>query len=203
MPPSESVDRLLASTKLADATKRVYLERLGLYLRAVNKNPDEFVKSVRYSSEEVRGGVRPVHLGETAKKSGPSTTAAYRDSIKRFLELNRVDKINWEYVNEFVPAPKKFGQDRAPTTDEVRKVVDVADLRTKCLALFLCSSGARIGSVPYLRWRDLEEVEVDGVKFGKVTIYRGNPKNTPTFVTPECLGSGAEYRQWREGMGRR
>ena len=73
------------------------------------------------------------------------STTAFRDSVKKFLEINRMEEVKWGYVNEFVPGAKKAGQDRAPTLEEVRRVVDVSDLRTKCLVLFLCSSGSRIG----------------------------------------------------------
>ena len=117
--------------------------------------------------------------------SSSSTTMSFRDSVKRFLEINRVETVNWSYINEFVPSAKKAGQDRAPTSDEIRRMIDVSDLRMKCLVLFLCSSGARIGSVSYLRWRDVEEVGAGGEKFAKVTIYRGEPEQYVSFVVPE------------------
>jgi integrase len=121
--------------------------------------------------------------------------------VKRFLELNRVEGVNWQYINEYVPSAKKAGQDRAPTIEEIRRMVDVADLRMKCLVLFLCSSGARIGSVQWLKWRDLEETDKNGQKFAKVTIYRGEPDEYLTFITPECYRVLLEYRKRREGIG--
>ena len=96
---------------------------------------------------------------------------------------------------------RKSGQDRAPTLKEIRKVVTVADLRTKCLILFLTSFGARIGSMEYLRWRDIQEVEFEGWKLAKVTIYRGEPEEYDTFVSPDCYEYLLKYREVRERVG--
>lgn len=96
---------------------------------------------------------------------------------------------------------RKSGQDRAPTIDEIRKVASVADLRTECVILFLCSSGARIGSVDYLHWQDFQEIELEGKKLAKVTIYRGEPEEYASFVTPECWEYLLRYREIREKVG--
>lgn len=186
--------------KLSEATKKGYLGRVQQYLRQVNKEPDQFVREVKAHPKKFEGDFIKF-IQQTSKTSSPSTTAAFRDSLKRFLEINRVSGIKWEYINEFVPSSRKAGQDRAPTLEEVRKIVDVADLRMKCLVLFLCSSGARIGSVPYLRWRDVTEVEMDGQKFGTLVIYRGEPEEYVTFITPECYRYLLQYKEFREKVG--
>ena len=200
VPPGESVQRLLGSARLSDATKRGYLGRVRQYLREVQMAPDELVATARARPREFEERFI-AFLRETGRRSSPSTTTAFRDSVKRFLEISRVEGVNWGYVNEFVPGAKKAGQDRAPTLEEVRRIVDVADLRMKCLVLFLCSSGARIGAVQWLRWKDVEEVEAGGEKFARVTIYRGEPEEYVTFMTPECHRYWQEYRRWRESIG--
>jgi integrase len=200
VPPGESVQRLLGSARLSDATKRGYLGRVRQYLREAQMAPDELVAAARSRPREFEERFI-AFIRETGRRSSTSTTTAFRDSVKRFLEINRVEGVNWGYVNEFVPGAKKAGQDRAPTLEEVRRVVDVADLRMKCLVLFLCSSGARIGSVQWLRWKDVEEVEVGGEKFAKLVIYRGEPEEYVTFITPECHRYWQEYRRWRESIG--
>ena len=196
----QAVDRLMASAKLSEATKKNYLMRVNQYSKEAGTNPDDLVRKARAHPRKFEEELI-VFLQKANKKSSPSTVAGFRDSVKRFLEINRVEGINWEYVNEFVPNSKKVGQDRAPTLEEVRKIVDVADLRTKCLVLYLCSSGARIGSVEWLKWRDIEEVEHNGQKFARVTIYRGGPEEYVSFVTPECYRLLLEYRERRENIG--
>ena len=162
--------------------------------------PDEFLQEIRrrpkrFEEEFIR------FIGEASKRSATSTVAFWRDSLRRFVEINRVGGIDWDYVNQFLPKVKKSGQDRAPTLEEIRKIVSVADLRTKCLILFLVSSGARIGSIDYLRWKDLQEIELEGRKIARVTIYAGEPEEYYSFVSPEAWEYLLRYRERREGVG--
>ena len=128
-PDAESVQRLLGSARLSDATKKGYLGRLELYLREAEMSPDELVEAARSHPREFEERfIRFVQ--ETGRRSSTSTTTAFRDSVKKFLEINRVEEVKWGYVNEFVPGAKKAGQDRSPTLEEVRRIVDVADVRS-------------------------------------------------------------------------
>jgi integrase len=195
-----SIAKLLAAGKLARQTKENYVLRIRAYLRRSGMSPDQFAREVKrhpkkFEEEFVK------FIGEVSKESAPSTVAFWRDSLRRFLEINRVTGVDWNYVNQFLPKVRKSGQDRAPTAEEIRKLASVADLRTKCLILLLCSSGARIGSVDYLRWKDFQEVEVDGKKLARATIYRGEPEEYSTFVTPESWEYLSRYREMREKVG--
>ena len=199
----ESFHRLLAAGKLAAQTKQNYVGRVRAYIRLTGRaglTPDEFLQEIRrrpkrFEEEFIR------FIGEASKRSATSTVAFWRDSLRRFVEINRVGGIDWDYVNQFLPKVKKSGQDRAPTLEEIRRIVSVADLRTKCLILFLVSSGARIGSIDYLRWKDFQEVELEGRKMARVTIYAGEPEEYYSFVSPECWEYLLRYRERREGVG--
>jgi len=64
------------------------------------------------------------------------------------------------------------------------------------------SSGIRLGAILALRWRDLEPLEKDGkIAAAKLTVYRGEPEEYITFVTPECYEAVLEYRRRREAIG--
>ena len=196
----DSIRKLMDIGKLAPQTKANYILRIRAYLRRVKMNPDQFIREVKrrpkwFEEDFIK------FIGEVKKSSATSTVAFWRDSLKRFLEINRVKGVDWEYINQFLPKVVKSGQDRAPTIEELRKVVSVADLRTKCLILFLSSSGARIGSIDYLRWRDLTEVESDAGKLAKVVIYRGEPEEYTSYATPECYEHLLSYRGMRENVG--
>ncbi len=195
-----SIAKLLAAGKLAPQTKENYILRIRAYLRRVAKSPDQFIREVKRNPKKFEEEFVKF-IGEVSKRSAPSTTAFWRDSLRRFLEINRVGGVDWEYINQFLPKATKSGQDRAPTLEEIRKLVSVADLRTKCVVLFLSSSGARIGSVEYLRWKDVQEVELEGRKLARVVIYRGEPEEYSTFVTPECYEILLRYREMREKVG--
>jgi len=196
----DSLATLMASMKLSETTKRTYRDKVNLYLDYVKMRPDEFVRSVKANPRKFEQDFVKF-IRKTGEKSGPSATSAFRYSLMKFLEINRVMGVNWSYIGEFVPRSKSAGQDRAPTVEEVRKIVDVADLRSKCVVLFLCSSGARIGALPALRWRDIEPVKRDDKEFAKVTVYRGESEEYITFITPECHVFLLRYRELREKVG--
>ena len=195
-----SITTLRASGKLAIQTKENYILRIRAYLRRVGMSPDQFIQTVSRDPKAFETDFVKF-IAEVSGTSASSTTAFWRDSLRRFLEINRVKGVDWDYVNQFIPKVRKSGQDRAPTLEEIRKVVAVADLRTKCLILFLASSGARIGSMEYLHWRDIQEVEFEGWKLAKVTIYRGEPEEYDTFASPECYEYLLKYREIREKVG--
>ena len=199
-PEEASVARLLAAAKLSPQTRENYVLRVRAYLRRLGQTPDEFVRRVGEDPKWFEEGFI-AFIGEVSKTSASSTTAFWRDSLRRFLEINRVKGVDWDYVNQFLPKVRKSGMDRAPTIDEVRRLVSIADLRTRCLILFLVSSGARIGSVEYLSWRDFEEVLWNKRRLAIVTIYRGEPEEYVSFVTPECWKNLLRYRQRRNEAG--
>ena len=199
-PEEASVGRLLAAAKLSPQTRENYVLRVRAYLRRLGQTPDVFVRKVGEDPNWFEEGFI-AFIGEISKTSATSTTAFWRDSLRRFLEINRVKGVDWDYVNQFLPKVRKWGMDRAATPDEVRRLVSIADLRMRCLILFLCSSGARIGSVEYLSWRDFEEVLWNHRRLARVTIYKGEPEEYVSFVTPECWKSLSRYRQRRSEGG--
>ena len=196
----ESLRALMGSMRLATETKNNYLIRIRQYLKHVGMTADQFIADVKRHPKVFEKQFTEF-LQDLQPKVSPSTMAIFRDSIKKLLEVNRINSIDWTYIKEYIPKHKKFGEDRAPTLEEVRKIVELANLRMKCVVLFLASSGARIGSVTWLRWRDIEEVELDGKKFARATIYRGEPEQYTTFVTPECYAYLMDYRKYRESLG--
>jgi hypothetical protein len=146
----ESVRLFMAVKKLSKASKVNYKFRIDQYLRYVGMDADAFVKVTRKNPKGFEKQFI-AFLDEVGKGVGPSTIAFARDSLRRFLEVNRTKGIDWEYIGQFIPERKRFGYYRAPTVEEIRHIVSNVEIRLKCLILFLTSSGARIGAIPYLK----------------------------------------------------
>ncbi|HEV2139332.1 MAG TPA: site-specific integrase [Nitrososphaerales archaeon] len=195
-----SIDRLLSLKKLADVSKEQYLNSLRQFLVYSKQDPDALVTSARTHHKAFEKRLIDF-LGKKEAETSPSTAALIRNSVKKFLDVNGVAGIDWPYIDDHITEKKRFGQDRAPTMDEIRRMVNAADLRVKCIVLFLCSSGARIGAINQLKWRDVAEVESDGVKLARVTIYRGEREQYDAFITPEACENLLEYRRYRENVG--
>jgi hypothetical protein len=53
--------------------------------------------------------------------------------------------ISWKRITRGLPRGRKWADDRAPTMDEIRKVVEYPDRRIKPIVYTMVSSGIRLG----------------------------------------------------------
>jgi hypothetical protein len=70
-------------------------------------------------------------------------------AVKLFLEMNDI-VVNWKKIRRMLLTIRRYALDRIPTIDELREILDAADIRGKALTLVLVSSGIREGAVPCL-----------------------------------------------------
>lgn len=90
-----------------------------------------------------------------------ATVRNYVKSIKLFCEMADVH-IQWKKIMRGLPRGRKYADDRIPTLDEIRKLVEYPDRRIKAIVYTMASSGIRIGAWDYLRWGHIRPIERDG-----------------------------------------
>ncbi|MGB0029101.1 MAG: hypothetical protein WBP64_19940 [Nitrososphaeraceae archaeon] len=78
------------------------------------------------------------------------STRNYLKAIKLFTEMNDIS-ISWKKITRGLPKGRKWADDRAPTLDEIRKIVEYPDRRIKPIVYTMVSSGMRLGAWDYLR----------------------------------------------------
>lgn len=121
------------------------------------KLPDEYVK-------EIKGG-RDVYtflddyvgwLVEECKLA-PNSLKNYLSIAKKFLRFREVDVSN-EKVRNKVELPRMYTvtRDRAPTIEEIRKMLINSKLNGSVIITMLASSGMRIGELLSLRVKDVD-----------------------------------------------
>jgi integrase len=86
------------------------------------------------------------------------TRCTYLAALTTFYEINDIN-IRKKRIARFLgqESTRKY-KDRAYTTEEIRKILDFADIRSKALVLLLASSGIRIGAVSELKIRHLKKI---------------------------------------------
>jgi integrase len=100
-----------------------------------------------------------------------ATLKNYFKAAKLFCVMNDVT-LNWLKITKGLPRVKYYSDDRAPTIEEVRKLLEYPDRRIKPIVYTMISSGIRIGAWDWLKWRDIIPITVNGnLIAGKIIVY--------------------------------
>lgn len=188
----------------AGSTRESYAKKLRLFLEWASLDPDALLGLMRGDPRRLEQTL--LDYGDYLREKGlsGSTIRQVIQAVKHFAVMNDVEEgsIHWVKISKMVPKVRKIGLDRAPTKDEIRKLLEHADIRMRALILLLSSSGIRIGSVEHLRWRHLQEVVHDGKRFAKLIVPEAKGGTSyVTFITPEAYEALLEYKKLRESEG--
>jgi integrase len=128
------------------------------------------------------------------KKKGKSHGAIqnYLAPIKLYYSIHDVT-LNTKKIDRFLPEQRKHRKDRAYTHEEISKLLQICDERMKVVILLMASSGIRIGSIPNLRIRHLQD--------NNLTVYEGDKEEYLTFMTSECQKTIDNYIDMRSRYG--
>jgi integrase len=127
-----------------------------------------------------------------SKGKGYSAIHNYIAAVLAFYKINDVI-LNVTKINRFVPMQKKVKKDRAYNHEEISKFLEISDERMRVIILLMASSGIRVGALPLLKLRNLEEQ--------KLTVYESDREEYFTFITPECQKAIDTYIDVRNRCG--
>ena len=99
------------------------------------------------------------------------------NALKKFYEMNDVI-LNWKKISQYIGEYQKVIKDRAYDHNEIKILVDAADIRMNVILLLMASTGMRIGAIPDLKLKHLSG--------NKITVYENTKEEYYTFCTPEC-----------------
>lgn len=138
------------------------------------------------------------------KELAAGTLNNYFTAINFFCKMNDITTINWKRLSRALPKAKSYSSnDRAPTVEDICKVVEYPDRRIKPIVTAMASGGFRAGAWDYLRWKHITPIFInehgDGQEFiaAKVLIYAGELEEYYTFVTPEAYNALKDWMDFR------
>ena len=139
-----------------------------------------------------------IEKGEIAE----STINNYYKSVKLFCEMNDI-LLNWKKIAKGKPQHRDYANDRAPTNEEIKKLIDFPDRRIKVIVLVMLSSGIRLGAWDYLKWKHIVPVknEKDEIIAAKIIIYAGEKEEYFSFITYEAYNALLDYIEFRWSCG--
>jgi hypothetical protein len=151
---------------------------------------NNIVKFVQYQRDRVE-----------RKEITGATVRNYVKSIKLFCEMADLT-IAWKKITRGLPKGKKYADDRIPTLEEIRKVVEYPDRRIKAIVYTMASSGIRIGAWDYLRWGNIRPIERNAeIVAAKMIVYAGDDEEYFTFISREAWQALKYWMNYRETSG--
>lgn len=134
------------------------------------------------------------------KELAAGTLMNFFQPIKLFCEMNDLTTLNWKRLSKALPKVKSYSSnDRAPTVEEIRKLVEYPDRRIKPLVYVMCSSGIRLGAWGYLRWKYVTPIKNEKdegeqeIIAAKLIVYAGESEEYFTFITLEAYNALKNY----------
>ena len=137
-------------------------------------------------------------------KIKPTTCRNLIPAVRLFLDMNRID-LNWRRLNKMLPSSDGNAKDEAFSRQDIQKMLQVCDLRTKVVVLFMASGGMRLEGLAGLTDGCItpfyDEQDKSKVLAACVEVYKGTPDSYFTFVTSEAHSAYQSYKGMRQKFG--
>jgi integrase len=197
---SSSVQNLLRRAIVKNnslETKKAYLKALSFFFGWRKEDPDEFILKVK------EGKVDPVQVLQDfvfyLSKAGysPNSIHLFYILVRKFIKVNVEKKFDWSLVEK--PRKRVLEQDRIPSKEELKQILEYATLKDKVAVLLLVSSGVRVGTLVKLKVKD-----VDLNRYNDIGVVYVRPETTKegegyvTFITPEAKRYLTEWLEYRK-----
>ncbi|MDN5847542.1 MAG: hypothetical protein L0H53_14855 [Candidatus Nitrosocosmicus sp.] len=131
-----------------------------------------------------------------------STIKNYLKSIKLFCEIADM-QIAWKKISRGLPRARNHSDDRIPTIEEIRKLLEYPDRRLKAIIYTLASSGIRLGAWDFLKWGHIQELKNKNNETiaAKIIVYAGEEDEYFSFISKEAFESLIDWMNFRELSG--
>ena len=127
-----------------------------------------------------------------------ATRSQYLAAIMTFYELNDVP-LSKKKIYRYLGEEEGPIDNRGYTTEEISKMLEVGDERTRAIILLLASTGVRIRAIIDLKLEDM--VLVPEYNLYQVRVYSDSNQRYLTLTTPEAAKVINVYLEYRERYG--
>src|SRR6478609_7748649 len=135
------------------------------------------------------------------KEITSATVRNYVKAIKLFCEMADVS-IPWKKITRGLSRVKRYADDRVPTIEEIKKLVEYPDRRIKAIVYIMASSGIRLGAWDFLKWGNITPLKRAGeVVAAKITVYAGEDEQYSSFISLEAWQAARRWMAYREQSG--
>ncbi|KAA2282963.1 hypothetical protein [Candidatus Nitrosocosmicus sp. SS] len=133
-----------------------------------------------------------------------STLRNFIKAIKLFCDSSDLN-IPWRKLMKGLPRAVQAANDRAPTIEEIQKLVEYPDRRIKPIVYTMVSSGIRLGAWDYLKWKHVTPIydhdDKTVVVAAKLKVYEGDVEEYFSFITHEAYKALKDWMDFRASYG--
>jgi integrase len=81
-------------------------------------------------------------------------------------------------ISHSLPRVKKHANDRIPTVEEIKKLIEYPDRRIKPIVLLSISTGIRVGAWDYMKWKHIAPIKNENgdIMAAKLLVYPNDPE---------------------------
>lgn len=183
-------------------TKAAYSYALQKYMNQLNvSNPDDLL-----INQENPNTIQNQIINYLIQLKNPphslryATRSQYLAAIMTFYELNDV-ALSKKKIYRYLGEEERPIENRGYTTEEISKMLDVCDERTRAIILVLASTGIRIRAIIELKLEDL--VMIPDYHLYQVRVYSDSKQRYLMFTTLEAAKAIDVYLKYRERSGER
>lgn len=204
--------RLFLYAMKSPVTRDKYQRRLSRFFEfaemqgtSLQEKALSFVHAARIDSSWVFAMVLRFLELQNARVNNREITGAtvrnYVKAIKLFCEMADLP-VQWKKLTRGLPRAKNYADDRIPSVEEIRRLLEYPDRRIKAIVSTMASSGIRLGAWDYLRWGDIRPIEREGkVVAAKIIVYAGESEQYFSYISLEAWQELTSWIQYRERPG--
>ena len=193
-------------------TKEKYLQRMGYffdYLEIDQSNPEECFKILTQKAMDDCNWIANLifkylrhHKGRVERKEISSATLLnYIKPIRLYCEQMDIP-IPWKKIMRGMPKGRRYANDRAPTLDEIKKVLAYPDRRIRPIIFTMTSSAIRLSAWNYLKWKHIVPILRDNeIIAAKIIVYADDDEEYFSFISREAYDSLNEWIMYRKQSG--
>lgn len=170
----------------------------------------KFFVEIARKDADVASNIIAAYIKEDKKRIASGEISAqtlpnHIKPIKVLLDSNRV-AVHWKSLTKLYPRIKRGSNDRGYTREEMQRMLEVSkDITDKVIILMFSSGGFRLESWDYFTWKDVVFFKKDNGEYkgAALLVYRDDPEQYWTFITPETCNALEIYREkWKSDIGR-
>jgi integrase len=142
------------------------------------------------------------HKGRVVRKE--ISTATLRNYIKPIrLYCAQMDiPIPWKKLLRGIPKGRRYANDRAPTLDEIKRVLAYPDRRIKPIVCVMSSSGIRLSAWDYIKWKHIIPLSRNGrIVAAKILVYAEDDDEYFSFISQEAFEALQDWINYRKASG--